>query len=148
MKRAAQHLELWGIQNHFQIVMRLQLVRRLVRDVVNGECSWDLRWHEMEDILIAMQGVAAAARTAGLSGFTSICLHLCERVLPPMRSGYLPIALLADWAANAELYLRRPHRREFATALLEQLNDPQWLGPLDPAEQASLLRALLEPSGK
>ena len=147
MKRAAQHLELWGVQNQFQLVMRLQLVRRLVHDVVTIDYSAELLRRHMGAILIAIQGLTGAARTAGLSGFTSVCLLLCKRVEPSMRGGYLPNNLLTEWAAIAELYLRRPHHREFARALVAQLNDPQWHSPLDSAEQECLLRSLLGPSG-
>lgn len=147
MKRAVPRLELWGVQNHFQLVVRLQLVRRLVHDVTTIDYSADLLRRHMEDILLVIRGLTGASRTAGLGGFTAVCLHLCKRVEPTMLSGYFPNTLLAEWAANAELYLRRPHHREFATAMLAQLNDPRWHSPLDAAERVYLLRSLLEPSG-
>jgi hypothetical protein len=146
MSRVAASREIWGIQNNFQIVVRLQRVRRLVHDVVNSDCSWELRCHQMQEILIAIQGVGAAANSAGFDGFTSVCSHLCERIEPLMRAGYLPIALVAEWAAVAELYLRRPHGQGFAQALVDLLNDPQWHRELNPAEHGRLLCALRDPS--
>jgi hypothetical protein len=99
------------------------------------------------DILTGMQGVADAAREAGLSGFTSVCLHVCERIEPFRRAGSMPkatLGLVAEWAANSELYLRRPQYAEFARALVLQLNDSLWGSRLNREEQNSLMRAMLE----
>lgn len=145
MRRTTEQRELWGIQNYVQIVMRLRLVRRLVHDIGAGDYSRELQRNEMRDIFMALRRVADASSTPELSGFATACLLLCERIKALMPSGYLPVALVADWAATAEMYLRRPHCSAFATPLLELLNDPLWHGALDPAEQARLLRELSQP---
>jgi hypothetical protein len=138
-----------GARSRVEIVIRLQMVRAQVHDQLHRGASWEDKNIEIDDILSGIQGVAIAAREAGLAAFTSVCLHVCERIEPSLHIGYISrstLALVAEWAANAELYLRRPRYAEFAKALVLQLNDPQWGSPLDPAEQAKLLHDLPEPS--
>jgi hypothetical protein len=136
-----------GARSRFQIVIRLQLVRAHVHDCLRRGASWEPRRAEIKEILTGIQGVAVAAREAGLSGFTSVCLHVCERIEPFQRSGSMPratLGLVAEWAANSELYLRRPQYTEFARALVLQLNDGLWGSRLNREEQNSLIRAMLE----
>jgi hypothetical protein len=138
-----------GARSHFQIVIRLQMVRAQVHDRLHPGVSGEHKKIDIDDILMGIQGVAIAAREAGLAAFTSVCLHVCERIEPSLRIGYITpptLALVAEWAANAELYLRRPRYGEFAKALVLQLNDPQWGSPLDPVVQAKLLHDLSEPT--
>jgi len=138
-----------GARSHFQIVIRLQMVRARVHDGLYRGASWGHENIEIEDILTGVQGVAFAAREAGLAAFTSVCLQVGERIERSLRSGHISritLALVAEWAANAELYLRRPHYAQFAKTLMLQLNDSRWGSSLDPAEQAKLLHDLLEPS--
>jgi hypothetical protein len=148
MTKASGRGPTWGIENHFQIVMRLQLVRRLVNEASDRGIPPNLRRGEAEEILRAIQSVANVAGGVGLHGFASVGLSVCQRIEPLVRNGDLPLMtlqLLGEWAANSELYLRRPRRREFATAVLKQLNDLQWHRPLDSVELASLLHGMLEP---
>jgi hypothetical protein len=135
-------------RSHFQIVIRLQMVRAQVHDRLHRGLTGEHKNIDIDGILMGIQGVAVAAREAGLAAFTSVCLHVCERIEPSLRIGYITrptLALVAEWAANAELYLRRPRYAEFAKALVFQLNDPQWGSSLDPTEQAKLLHDLSEP---
>lgn len=136
-----------GARSRFQMVIRLQLVRAQVHDCLRRGDSWEPKRAEITNILIGIQGVAAAAREAGLSGFTSVCLHVCERIEPFQRNGSMPrsmLGLVAEWAANSELYLRRPQFAEFARALVLQLDDSLWGSRLDREEQRSLMRTMLE----
>lgn len=134
-------------RSRFQMVIRLQLVRAHVHDCLRRGSSWQPDGAEITEILAGIQGVAIAAREAGLSGFTSVCLHVCGRVEPFQRAGSMPqatLGLIAEWAANSELYLRRPQYAEFAKALVVQLNDRLWGSRLDREEQDSLVRAMSE----
>jgi hypothetical protein len=136
-----------GARSRFQMVIRLQLVRAHVHDCLRRGSSWEPGTAEITEILSGIQGVAIAAREAGLGGFTSVCLHVCERIEPFQRTGSMPratLGLVAEWAANSELYLRRPQYTEFAKALVLQLNDRLWGSRLDREEQNSLMRAMLE----
>ncbi len=130
------------------IVTRLQLVRARAHEWADRGEPWEPRIAEVEEMLSGIQGVAIAAQSAGLIGFTSACLYVCERVEPLLRSGNMPRAtliLLAEWSVNSELYLRRPHFPEFVRALVIQLNDSLWGSQLDPLEQDNLIQAMLEP---
>ena len=137
-----------GHQNYFQLYIRLQLVRRLVHEWPARESAGQPGIAGVEEMLSGIQAVASAARDAGLCGLTSACLHVCERVEPWLRCGRIPRAtlnMLAEWAANSELYLRRPHSREFATALAMQLNDSRWGLGTGLVERDDLVRTLMEP---
>ena len=136
-----------GARSRFQMVIRLQLVRAVVHDCLRRGDSWEPGRAEIAELLTGIQGVAVAAREAGLSGFTSVCLHVCERIEPFQRAGNMPratLGLVAEWAANSELYLRRPQHAEFARTLVLQLNDKPWGSQLSREEQNSLMRAMLE----
>jgi hypothetical protein len=132
---------------HYQIVMRLQAVRARVHDGLRCGAPSEAMSAETTDILAGVLGVAIAARTEDLTGFTSVCMLVYERIESFSRAGRLPRAMLeliAEWSANSELYLRRPRYVEFAKALVRQLNESQWGARLDRAEQDRLIRALLE----
>jgi hypothetical protein len=136
-----------GARSRFQMVIRLQLVRAHVHDCLRRGSSWEPGKAEIAELLTGIQGVAVAAREAALSGFTSVCLHVCERIEPFQRSGTMQRAMLglvAEWAANSELYLRRPRHAEFARALVVQLSDRSWGAQLSREEQNNLMRAMLE----
>jgi hypothetical protein len=136
-----------GARSRFQMVIRLQLVRAYVHDCLRRGSAWEPGSAEIAEILTGIQGVAIAAREAGLSGFTSVCLHVCERIEPFQRAGSMSratLGLVAEWAANSELYLRRPQHAEFARALVLQLNDRLWGSRLDHEEQNRMMRAMLE----
>lgn len=136
-----------GARSRFQMVIRLQLVRAQVHEGLRRGSSWEPGRTEITELLTGIQGVAAAAREAGLSGFTSVCLHVCGRIEPFQQTGSMPratLGLIAEWAANSELYLRRPQHAEFAKALVLQLNDRLWGSRLDREEQNSLIRAMSE----
>jgi hypothetical protein len=136
-----------GARSRFQMVIRLQLVRAHVHDCLRRSPSWAPGRAEIEEILTGIQGVAVAARDAGLEGFKLVCLHVCGRIEPFERTGAMPratLGLVAEWAANSELYLRRPQHAEFARALVSQLNDSQWGSRLNREEQNSLMGAMLE----
>jgi hypothetical protein len=132
---------------HYQIVMRLQAVRARVHDGLRCGAPSEAMHAETTDILAGILGVAIAARTEDLTGFTSVCMLVYERIESFARAGRLPRAMLeliAEWSANSELYLRRPRYVEFAKALVRQLSESQWGARLDRAEQDRLIRALLE----
>jgi hypothetical protein len=132
-------------QGYFQLVIRLQVVRMHVHDKLRCADGAAQEPAETKDIVCRIQAVAIAAHEAGLFAFTSICLHVCERIDPSLRSGYISkptLALVAEWTANAELYLRRPRFVQFAKAMLLQLNDRRWGEPLDPHECETLLEEL------
>jgi hypothetical protein len=136
-----------GARSRFQMVIRLQLVRAHVHDCLRRGDSWEPGRAEINELLTGIQGVAVAAREAGLSGFASVCQHVCERIEPFARTGTMPratLGLVAEWAANSELYLRRPRHAEFAKALVLQLNDRLWRSQLSREEQNSLIRAMSE----
>jgi hypothetical protein len=130
---------------HCRIMIRLQEVRARVHDSL----SWDTPEApnaEGTDILAGILGVAIAARTEELRAFTSVCMIVYERVEPLARGGRLSrrtLELIAEWSANAELYVRRPRYVEFAKGLVRQLNDAAWGSRLGRDEQESLIRALL-----
>jgi hypothetical protein len=133
--------------SHFQIVIKLQALRACVHDGLGRGASCEATNSEATEILAGVLGVAIAARTEELRGFTSVCMLVYERIEGFGRSGRLPRALLeaiAEWSANSELYLRRPRYAEFARALVRQLNDAPWGSRLDRAEQDGLIRALFE----
>jgi hypothetical protein len=132
---------------HFQIVIRLQSVRARVHDGLHCGAPSEAMSAEATDILAGILGVAIAARSEDLTGFTSVCMLVYERIESFSRAGRLTRAMLeliAEWSANSELYLRRPRYVEFAKALVRQLNESQWGARLDRAEQDRLVRALLE----
>ena len=129
------------------MVIRLQLVRAHVHDCLRRSASSEPGRAEINEMLTGIQGVAVAARAAELGGFTSVCLKVCERIEAFQRTGSMPRAtlrLVAEWAANSELYLRRPQYAEFARALVLQLNDSLWGSRLNREEQDSLMHAMLE----
>jgi len=129
------------------MVIRLQLVRAHVHDCLRRSASSEPGRAEISEMLTGIQGVAVAAREAGLGGFTSVCLTVCERIEAFQRTGSMPratLGLVAEWAANSELYLRRPQYAEFARALVLQLNDRLWGSRLNREEQESLMHAMLE----
>ena len=133
--------------NHYQIVMRLQSLRVRVHDGLRCGTPAEAMSAETTDILAGILGVAIAARAEDLTGFTSVCMLVYERIESLARAGRLPRAMLelvAEWSANSELYLRRPRYVEFAKALVRQLNEPQWGSRLDRAGQDRLIRALLD----
>src|SRR5271156_5739834 len=135
-----------GARDRFQMVIRLQRLRVQAHEGLRRCESWQPGSPEIEQILVAIQHVALDARAEGLNGFTSVCLHVCERIEPFLRSGGMPrsiLGLIAEWSARSELYLRRPHYLEFAKALTLQLSDARWGWPLDRAAQDHLLRAML-----
>jgi hypothetical protein len=136
-----------GARSRFQMVIRLQLVRAHVHDCLRRGASSEPGRAEINEMLTGIQGVAVAAREAGLGGFTSVCLKVCERIEAFHRTGSMPratLGLVAEWAANSELYLRRPQFAEFARALVLQLNDGLWGSRLNREEQDSLMHAMLE----
>jgi hypothetical protein len=138
-----------GARSRFQMVIRLQLVRAQVHDCLRRGAACEPSAAEIRELSTGIQGVALAAREAGLSGFTSVCLHVCERIEPFQRNGSMPratLALVAEWAANSELYLRRPLYTEFARALVFQLNDSLWGSRMTREEQNNLMRMMLERS--
>jgi hypothetical protein len=138
-----------GTQNYFQLVIRLQAVRMHVHDQLQRTDSAFREPAETKDIVLAIQAVAIAAHEAGLYAFTSVCLYVCERIDPSLRSGYMSqpmLALVAEWTANAELYLRRPRFAPFAKTMVQQLNDPRWGEPLNANDLDALIRDLTQGS--
>ena len=122
-----------------RIVTRLQQLRARVHDP----------FVETADILVGILGVAIAARTEEMRGFTSVCMIVFERIEPLARGGRLSrrmLELIGEWSANSELYLRRPHYVEFAKALVRQLNYSPWGSRLGREEQDRLIRSLLASS--
>ena len=90
-------------RSHFQIVIRLQMVRAQVHDRLHRGLTGEHKNIDIDGILMGIQGVAVAAREAGLAAFTSVCLRVCERIEPSLRIGYITrptLALVAEWAAN------------------------------------------------
>lgn len=133
-------------QRHFQIVIRLQKVRAQVQDLRRASMLREIAANE--ELLAAIQGLASAARQGGLVGLTLVANVLGERVESLARRGRIPdgvLALVTDWSARAELYVRRPRFAEFARSLVRQLQDPAWELPLAPAEGDRLISALLDP---
>jgi hypothetical protein len=131
---------------HCRIMIRLQEVRARVHDSLSWGTPSEGPNAEGTDILAGILGVAIAARTEEMRAFTSVCMLVYERVEPLARSGRLPrrtLELIAEWSANAELYVRRPRYVEFAKGLVRQLNDAAWGSRLSRDEQDRLIRALL-----
>ena len=133
-------------QRHFQIVIRLQKVRAQVQDLRRASVLREIAANE--ELRAALQGLAGAARQGGLVGLTLVSNVVGERMESLARRGRIPdhvLSLITDWAARAELYVRRPRFAEFARSLVRQLQDPAWELPLAPAECDRLISALLDP---
>ena len=112
----------------FQVIIRLQLVRRLVYEWQDRNAYPCGEKNPAQELIAVIRGTAAAARAVGLAGFTSVCLRVCERVAPLIEGNNIPLrvrVLLQDWSAHSEIYLRRPYRAEFSEAVVAQLNDWQ-----------------------
>jgi hypothetical protein len=126
-------------------MIRLQMVRAQAQELRRAGVP-----HEAfanRELLIAIQDLANAARSAQLQGFTLVCHALKDRV-ELLRHGFIPdsvLALILDWAARAELHVRRPRFVEFARALATQLSEPAWGLSMTPAECDSLTLAMLRP---
>lgn len=129
----------------FQIMIRLQMVRAQAQELLRAGVP-----HEAfanRELLLAIEGLANAARSAHLKGFTLVCLALKDRV-ELLRHGCIPdsvLALILDWAARAELHVRRPRFAEFARALATQLGEPAWGLQITPAQCDYLTLAMLCP---
>jgi hypothetical protein len=134
---------------HLRIVIRLQRLRARVHDsLCRGEPP-EVTNEESAGLLAGILGVAIAARSEEMRGFTSVCTIVFERIEPLARSGRLSrrmLELIGEWSANSELYLRRPHYLEFAKELVRQLNDSAWASRLGRDEQDRLIRSLLASS--
>ena len=131
---------------HFQIVIRLQMVRAQVQELRRAGMSRES--FANEELLVAIQGVVNAARGARLMGLTFVCLAVCERVELGLRGGSISaplLALILDWAARAELYVRRPRFAEFAHSLVRQLGEADWGIPFSSTERDRLINAMLDP---
>lgn len=130
----------------FQVVMRLQAIRRLVSEWRQDRDLYSIgNDNPTQELIWVIQGAAAAARSAGLVGFASVCWHVCERVTLSPEPGAMPTrlrGLLLNWSAYSELYVRRPWHAQFAMAVVEQLNNRSWGAPLHELEQAELLSAM------
>ena len=133
----------------FQILFRLQYLRSQIRDWVRGP-GGDLTGKDIEEILLTLRGLAAAARTTGVDAYAALCLHLAELIEPLIRVGGMPGAIrraLTGWADHSDRYLRHPRDPSYAAQLIEQLNHPEWASPFSRDEQGALYRALREPFG-
>ena len=130
----------------FQVVIRLQAIRRLVSEWRQDRDLYSIgNDSPTQELIWVIQGTAAAARTAGLVGLASVCWHVCERVTRVPEPGAMPSrlrGLLLNWSAYSELYVRRPWHAQFAMAVVEQLNNRSWGAPLHEIERAELLSAM------
>lgn len=136
------------VRSYFQILIRLQNLRTQINEWLNRGEDWQPTVDDLDNLLAYLQGMAVSARAWGLMGFTSMCLHVCERIEPLRRSGHMPrsiLEMLDGWLTHAERYLRRPQSAALAHLLVVQLNDPRWGTGLDPGEETRLLRELMEP---
>jgi hypothetical protein len=132
----------------FQIAIRLHQVRKLVSDWPARNAGPGSEENRPQEVVATIQGIATIARQEGLSGFSAVCLQLCERIAPLVEQGQLPIAvrwLLQDWSAHSEVYIRHPGRMDLASAMVDEFNDVRWGQKAGLDERAQLLRELLEP---
>jgi len=137
------------VRSYFQILIRLQNLHTQLNEWLNRGEDWQPTVDDIDNLLAYLQGMAVSARAWGLVGFTSMCLHVCERIEPCRRSGHMPrsmLDMLDVWISYCERYLRRPQSPAHARLLVDQLNDRHWGTRLDPAEEARLLCELVEPA--
>ena len=129
--------------HHFQIIIRLQLVRAKVCDL--ARCDLSREHLALAELQSSCQSVSTAAREAGLQALMAVSQEVSARLAVALRTAQITeamLGLIGDWAANAELYLRRPHFRGFARTLVLQLNDPAWGAVMEGAAQMRLLHEL------
>lgn len=140
--------ETFVVGAQLQVVIRLQAIRTLVSEWQQNRDLYSIgNDSPTQELIWVIQGTAAAARTAGLVGFASVCWHVCERVTLLPEPGAMPTrlrGLLLNWSAYSELYVRRPWHAQFAMAVVEQLNNRGWGRPLHQIERAELLSAMQE----
>ena len=134
-----------SVRHHFQIIVRLQMVRAKVSDLVSREVAHETA---LKDLALAIQSVKRTAKGAGLFGFATACQWVAERFAAAHARGEVTaklLALIADWSAGAELYVRRPRFQGFARSIILQFNDPGWGSAMDVALQGELLDELNRP---
>jgi hypothetical protein len=136
-----------GVHHHFQIVIRLQLLRGQISDLALLMRPFDSR--SFDELRLSFCSVTFASRQAGFEAFTSLCEQVGAR-LDDMIAGKImtrmSLTLLNEWAACAELYIRRPRFRHFARALVLQLSHPNWSIVLGSETETHLIDRLTAPS--
>ena len=128
---------------NFQIIVRLELARAHAHDLGHRFCPREIAG--LEELLLSLQSVVAIAHESGRGAFSKACREVCERLRTASFKGYFSPTLLeltAEWAAIAELHIRRPQCYSFAKALVSLLNDSRWGTAMDAVAQSRLIDEL------
>ena len=126
----------------FQLVMRLQLLRASLTDGHNHGLS---QRQLLNGLMQNIRSVTVVAADFGLAGYWRMCREVIRRLEAMMKRGAVPprlFALVVDWAASSELYIRRPKFRPFAQLLVRQLDDPLWNELIGEVDQSEMIHDL------
>lgn len=129
--------------NQFQLIIRLQSFRTQISDLILRK--WPLDASAFDELRQSFGSVTFAAHVAGFGAFTGLCEQVCLRLDDMIASKAITVMSLAqlnEWAASAELYIRRPRFRHFARTLVLQLYQPTWSIVLDSESEAQLIDRL------
>lgn len=120
----------------FQVRFRLQYLRSKVQYGTDTE------------ILGSLRGLAEAARSAGMEGFSTMCLQVAERIsssAPPDAWRGAGISLLADWVDLSDRYMRRSWDPVAVSDLIDQFRRLLGRAPFPQPALGMLVNSLLMP---
>lgn len=135
-----------SVHYHFQIIIRLQWVRTQVTHLLCFERPCDPR--ALDELYSSFCSVTFAAREAGFAAFTMLCRRVSHRLDEMIVNDAVSNPFLRwvnEWAASAELYIRRPRFHHFARAVVLHLKHPIWGVVMDDETQVRVIDQLTSP---